>query len=252
MSPFNHFEAERLAAMAFRFRADKFTSHIQQNMCGNPHRPLVGKEHELLEVLLAGEQRYRDCKRELEIILDLRSSDRKLPVFCAQMANNLSVIQNALRGLDYVSRTEMDSIARCLGSDADEMHAHIDRVLQWLRARPDIEGIEGEKAVGRKRGLSNAGVLRLPLEEFAKEIRNFLLSPDVRIKFSFKAITRHDREGTPREPVSAAARLLYEGALLLDSRVEVADIDEVMRAVNQNPEFREELFDDPTVDSLTA
>ena len=75
------------------------------------------------------------------------------------------------------------------------MHACINKVQQWFDAggrAPEIAVSAGEKAAGRKPGVSNAGVIRLPLEEFAKEVRNFLISPDVRIGFKFEAITRHD------------------------------------------------------------
>jgi hypothetical protein len=164
----------------------------------------------------------------------------------------------------------MNGIAHGLGSSAAEMHACINKVQQWFNEGGRAAGMvvsTHEKAAGRKRGVSNAGITRLPLEEFAKEVRNFLISPNVRIEFSFQAVTRSDkpairrrpastrgrllRKTHPREPVSAAACLLHEASLLLDPRVQVADIDAIIRAVNQNPEFREELLEDEIVHALT-
>jgi hypothetical protein len=246
MSVFTPANTQELAAIAFRFRV-KFNSPEEQAERGQAHRPLVGKEDELLKALRAGEQRYSECRQELKAIRKLRKSENELPVLCADMARKLNSIKDDLTELDVVSREELDSAAQCQGSSIEEMHARLEKLLEWLIGGAEVYLPHQQKMPGRTRGAGNSGVLRLPLEEFAKELRNFLRSPEVGVAFRFDAVPRQDLENGRRELTSATARLLYEAARLLDPRVEVVDIEAVMRAVKRNPEFREELLDDPTV-----
>ena len=251
MSVFTPANTQELAAIAFRFRIDKFSSPGEQAEAGEAHQPLVGKEDELLKALRAGEQRYSECRQELEAIRRLRKSDKELPDACADMARGLHSVKDDLTELDDFSRGQLDSIAQYKNSSIEEMHAYLEKLIEWLTKGAELHFPPQPKMPGRKPGVSNSGVLRLPLEEFAKEIMNFLASPEIQIAFSFEAIPRHDLENHPRELISAAARLLYEAARFLDPDVKVADIDGVMREVKDNPEFREELLGDKTVDALT-
>jgi hypothetical protein len=269
MSVFTPEEARRLAALTFR-RSDKFSSASKQLEAGKAKQKLLGLENELLTVLRAAEQRYEDCRQEIDCISKLRRSDRYLPQFCADLARRLKAVKESLAKLDPISREELDSVARYQDSSTEEMHERIDVLLAWLqdaahsplddeharisaanKAQPGVRVVARRKG-GRKLGIGNSRVVRLPFEEFAKEIRNFLISPGVGIEFSFDDKTRDDLDPVIREPVSEAARLLYEAARLLDSRVEVADIDKVIEAVNENPEFRDELLDDKMVKVLTG
>jgi hypothetical protein len=262
MSVFTPEEVRRLAALTFR-RSDKFSSPGEQLAAGKAKQKLLGRENELLMVLQAAERRYEDCWQEVECIKKLRKSDRNLPQLCVDLASQLNTVKESLAKLDWISRQQLDLVARYQDSSADEMHERIDVLLAWLHdaAQPpwfderahtstaDRVRVIAQGKAGRKLGIGDSRVVRLPFEEFAKEIRNFLIS--VGIEFSFDDISRDDLDPVIREPVSEAARLLYEAARLLDSRVEVADIDEVIGAVQKNPEFREELLDDKMVKVLT-
>lgn len=248
MSVFTYQRAHALANETFRFSL-KFDSADEQKRCGMADRLLLGKEDALLKALRAGEQRYADCKTELQAIIKLRSADTKLPAQCATMSQKLREVLLALSALDEVSREELDSIARCRGSSSEEMSGYLRTVSAWLDSGTEELFSKRQKAVGRKRGVGKGGALRLPLEEFAKELRSFLL--EVGVAFTFEAITREDHQPPDREPVSAAARLLYGAARLLEPRVEVSDIEAVMKAVNQSPAFRDELLGDTMVEALT-
>ncbi|WP_426612539.1 hypothetical protein [Bradyrhizobium sp. McL0616] len=249
MSMFTDHHARALAGDTFRFRV-KFDSADEQKRRGKAVQPLVGKESALLKALRVGEQRYVDCKTELQAIRKLRNADTKLPAQCATMGEKLREVVLALSALDDVSREELDSIARSRGSSAEEMNGYLEKALDWLDAGTEELFSKRQKAAGRKRGVGKGGAERVPLEEFAKELRYFLL--EIGLVFTFEATTREDRHPPDRVPVSAAARLLYSAARLLDHRVEVSDIEAVMKAVNQKPEFREELLGDVVVDALTG
>ena len=202
MSVFSPTDARDLAAIAFRYRI----SPNENAQAGA--RALVGKEDELLIALRAGEQRYFACRQELQAIRGLRKSDKDLPEACGDLARRLRSIKDDLAKLGDFSRGQLDSIARYRSSTIEEMDAQFENLIQWLTQGAELRACPQPKAPGKKPGVSNFGVLRLPLEEFAKEIRNFLVSPEVRIPFSFEAIPRVDLEGEPRELISAAARLM--------------------------------------------
>src|SRR5437588_691652 len=104
MSSFTLEHACQLAENAFRFRPDKFESPDQQKRLGAADRPLAGKEQKLLEALRAGEQRYQECKAEIEAIRKLRKSDAELPQQCDAIADTLREIAKTLSRLDEVSR----------------------------------------------------------------------------------------------------------------------------------------------------
>ena len=46
-----------------------------------------------------------------------------------------------------------------------------------------------------------------------------------------------------REATSAAARLVFAAAKILDERCTLANVEEVMTAVRTSPEFRKDVFD---------
>jgi hypothetical protein len=252
MSSFTLEHARGLAENTFRFRPDKFETPDQQRWCGEADRPLLGNEKRLLDALRAGEQRYLECKAEIESIRQLRKSDAELPQRCAAITEDLQKATDALSRLDKVSREELNLIALQHDACFDEMYERLESVLSWLGEGADGFFPESNKSQGRKPGVSNGGVQRVPLQEFAKEIRNFLLHPDIGVKFSFEALTREDLDPIVREPISAAARLLYNATRILDHRVGIADVEAVMRAVNRYPDFREELLGDPAIDALTG
>jgi hypothetical protein len=223
MSVFTKDEACRLAALTFR--------------AGDAGRPLVGKEDELLASLRKGERRFYDWNRHLESAKALGSWKEEFPSRCAIIASLLHKTKRGLNDLDKVSRDELDSIARTIGSSWSEMQTRIDELLHWLRqgiGNPSF----GRKKSGSLKGTSKKGVVRSPFEEFAKELRIFLISNRVKVRFSYNDIIRHDLKGKPTEATSAAARLLYEAAKVLDRRIKLADIEAVMAEIRRNPEFR--------------
>jgi hypothetical protein len=242
MSKFTIEEARRLAALTFRYLPQHFDSPEEQIEAGKVDRPLLGKEHKLLAVLQAREQRFNDCYKEVETIKALRESDRELPARCAALVAQLSDINRSLTRLDGVSRDELDSIAHWLGSSAAEMHTRIDDLLAWLReaAMDDVD--TARRKVGRKKG----SIVRLALGEFAKEIRAFLISDEVRMQFGYQV-----DELDATKLMSPAARLLFEASRYLVPRVDSADIKAVMAAVRRNAEFQEEFHGDTAVDALT-
>jgi hypothetical protein len=252
MSSFTREHAHRLAKNTFRYRPDKFGSPDHQKQCGKADQPLVGKEEKLLEALRAGEQRYFECKAEIETIRKLRKSDAELPQRCVAVANRLREIAEALSGFDGIAREEMNLIAVCQGSSFEEMSERLNDLLYWVAEGADEDFFPlVQKTAGAKLGMSKRGLFRVPFEEFAKELRGFLLRPDVGVKFGFESVTRDDLDPIICEPVSAAARLLYGATRILDDRVEVADVRAVMRAIKRKPEFRNELLGDPSVDAVT-
>ncbi|MBR0940243.1 hypothetical protein [Bradyrhizobium liaoningense] len=248
MTLFARHHAHALADDTFRFRIT-FDSADEQKRCGKAVQPLVGKEDALLKALRAGEQRYVECKTELQAIQKLRRADTDLPARCAKMGEKLKEVVQVLSVLDDVSRQELDSMAHLHGSSVQEMSGHLEKLLSCLDAGSEELFSKRQKTAGRKRGVGKGGVQRVPLEEFAKELRNFLLKEGV--PFTFEAATRDDRQPVDHVPVSAAARLLYRAARVLDRRVELSDIEAVIMAVNKKPEFREELLGDAMVDALT-
>ncbi|MET4118797.1 hypothetical protein ABIB85_005426 [Bradyrhizobium sp. JR1.5] len=249
MSLFTPHHARALADETFRFQI-KYDSADEQKRLGKAIQLLVGKEDALLTVLRAGEQRYVDCKRELQDIRKLRYVYNELPVRCAGMAKKIREVVQALSAIDEISREELDSMARCRGSSVEEMTGDLERLLGLLDEGSKELFSKRQKTAGRKRGVGKGGAQRLPLEEFAKELRVFLLEAGV--AFTFEAATRQERHPVDHVPVSAAARLLYGAARLLDQRVELSDIEAVIKSVNEKPEFREELLGDATVDALTS
>jgi hypothetical protein len=261
MSAFTLDHVRQLADNAFRFRPDKFKSADQQKRCGKALRQLVGKEDKLLEALRAGEQRYKECQAEISFIRELRRSDAALPQWCANLAETLGRIVDSLESLDQVSRHELDSVGRTQGSSFEQIRESLERARAWAEEGAKEVDLNQQETPGptkpqkttrgRKPGVGKANVQRVPLEEFAKEIRTFWLH-ETSFKFSFEAITREDLDPVVREPVSAAARLLYYATRMLDPRVEVGHIEALMRAVNREPDFRTELLDDPIVTALTS
>lgn len=249
MSLFTPHHARALADETFRFQI-KYGSADKQKRDGKAIQLLVGKEDPLLRALRAGEQRYVECKTELQAIRKLRHAYNELPVQCAGMVKKLREVVQALSALDEVSREELDSMARCRGSSVEEMSRDLERHLGLLDEGSEELFSKRQKTAGRKRGVGKGGAQRLPLEEFAKELRVFLLEAEV--PFTFEAATREDCHPVDQVPVSAAARLLYGAARLLDQRVELSDIEAVIKSVNENPEFREELLGDAMVDALTG
>ena len=242
MSKFTIEDARRLAALTFRYRPQDFDTPDAQIEAGKADRPLLGKEDKLLAALQAGEQRYNDCYEEVETIKALRKSDKELPARCATLAAQLSDIQGNLNRLDDVSRDELDSIAQGLGSSAAEMHTRIDDLLAWLREAAMDDVNTAPRKVGRKKG----SIVRLALGEFAKEIRAFLISDEVRMQFGYQV-----DESDATKLMSPAARLLFEASRYLEPGVDSADVKAVMAAVRRNAEFQEEFHGDPAVDALT-
>jgi hypothetical protein len=252
VTEFTDKDARRFAANAFRFRADKFSSADEQIKLGQAHRPLVGKEKELLKALMSARRRYIACKDEIKTIRQLRKSDAELSEQCAAIAERLQQITDTLSGLDEISREELNLIALGQGSSFEEMCERLEDLLCWATEGADEEFFPPiQKTAGSKLGIGKGGVPRVPFEEFAKELRNFLLRPDIGMEFSFEDARRDNRDRTIHEPVSAAARLLYDATRTLDDRVKVTDVGAVMRAAKRKPEFRNELLGDPAVDALT-
>jgi hypothetical protein len=252
MSSFTLQHARRLADNAFRYRPDKFRSPDQQKRCGEANRLLVGKEKELLEALRAGERRYLACNTEIKTIRKLRKSDVELPQKCAAMANSLQEVADALSGFDNIGREEMNLIAVSQGSSFEEMSERLNDLLYWVAEGADENFFPPvQKTAGAKLGVGKGGLLRVPFEEFAKELRSFLLRPDVGVKFSFESIPRDDLDPTIYEPVSAAARLFYDAMRILDNGVKLGDVQAVIRAVKRKPEFRTDLLGDSAVDAHT-
>jgi hypothetical protein len=253
MSFFTLEHARLIADNAFRFRPDKFESPDQQKRLGEADRPLVGKEQKLLEALRAGEQRYRECKSEITAIGKLRKSDAELSRQCDGIADTLREIAEKLSRLDEVSREEMNAIALYQGSSFEDMSQRLDDLLDWFAKGADeaFPSPPVQKTAGAKLGMGKGGVFRVPLEEFAKELRNFLVQPDVGVKFSFEEVKREDLDPPINEPVSVAARLLYDAARILNDSVKIGDVRTVMGAVRRNPDFRGEFLGDPAVDDHT-
>ena len=115
MSPFTFFQAERLAAMTFRFRADKFVSQIQQNTLSNTRSPTCRKGKRVA----GGTARWGAALPGLQTRVGNHQTFAKVGPrasnVCIQMANDLAAIQSRLCELDDISRGEMDMIARCAG-----------------------------------------------------------------------------------------------------------------------------------------
>ncbi|MCK1521999.1 hypothetical protein [Bradyrhizobium sp. 17] len=195
MSVFTRHHAHALADDTFRFRIT-FDSPNDQKGLGEAVQPLVGKEDALLKALRAGEQRYVECKTELQAIQKLRSAYTDLPAQCAGMGKKLREVAQVLSGLDDVSREELNSMAHPHGSSVEEMSEYLEKVLGWLDAGSEELFSKPQKTAGRKRGVGKGGSQRLPLEEFAKELRNFLL--EERVAFTFEAATREDRRPVDR------------------------------------------------------
>jgi len=146
MSVFTIDLARQFVDNAFRSRPKQFRSADEQKRSGKAHRPLLGKDKELLEALRAGEQRYRECKAEIEVIRLLRKSDAELPRQCTATANSLQEITEALSRLDRISREELNSIALYQGSSFDEMYERLEKVLCCIN-----EGTESFFLIARKR-----------------------------------------------------------------------------------------------------
>ena len=248
MSVFTEEETDRLAALTFRFRLREFRTPDEQIHAGKADRPLLGKEDGLRAALRAAEQRYLDCSEEVKVIEALRRSERELPGRCAMLASQLINIKNSLVDLDVVSRTELDSIAHELGSSAAEMHEKIDDLMTWLQKTAEPSDPHERRKSGRKKGKN---VARLALEEFAKEMRLFLTSDGVGMRFGYEEIVRHDLETCPIELISPVARLLFEAAKLLNPELQIVDIKAVMAAVRRSQEFRNDFIGDSAVDALT-
>lgn len=249
MSVFTEQESDRLAALTFRFRPREFSTPDEQIRAGKASRPLLGKKKVgLLAALQAAEQRYLDCIEEVDVIKALRRSERELPTRCAMLVDLLAEFRSRLVDLDVVARTELDVSANWLGSSAAEMHKKIDDLMTWLQQTAEPSYHHKRRKSGRKKGKN---VARLALEEFAKEMRLFLTSNDVGMRFGYEEIVRDELETCPIELVSPAARLLFEAAKLLNPDVQIGDIKPVMTAVRRSPEFRKDFVDDAGVDALT-
>jgi hypothetical protein len=244
MSAFTIEHARQFADNAFRFRPDKFGTADKQKRSGEAHRPLVGKEEALLGALLAGEQRYEWCKEEISAIRKLRRSDAQVLHWCTNTAKELRKILESLDSLDPLSLDELDRISET------QVRQDFEKTLSWAQEGAEELFPKAPKGAGRKPGVGKRNVELVPLEEFAKEIRIFL--QEAGLSFSFDAITRHDLDPVAREPISVAARLLYDATRVLDARIELCNVEAIMRAVKRNPRFRTELLGDPAVDAITS
>jgi hypothetical protein len=239
MSKFTVEAARTLARNAFTLRSGS----KPRKEAVQPNAPLVGREDKLLEALRAGEARYREWEAGIRALKAFRKSDSSLQRVSETLSQHLSDALRCVSSMDEIEREEFEMMAGARDWSIEEIEGAL---TQIIRVAEDCKIEEGpaKKRRGRKLGIGKIDLSIVPLEEFAKVIRSFWIQA-TELKFGFNGAT----ERGIRVPASAAARLLYDSAKILDDRFAVSHVEYVMKAVNARPQFRTELFGDAKIDA---
>jgi hypothetical protein len=237
-------DAEEIAAETFRFRY-----YQDQGKASAANRPLAGKENQLLEALNKAAAVYWDWMGVLEGLRKFHDVERSLSRKCSELVDLLQQSLSCLAALDVDERAEFDFIAEAADSSVTTIEEQLAHIVQSAH---DVQ-IKAKRPTakrGRKPGIGKNDVWFVPLEEFAKVIRNFWISV-TGDGFTFDQAPREDLGPHIREPASESARLLFFAARKLEKRIEIAHIESVIEAVEQNPRFRPERWDnDPDIISV--
>ncbi|WP_029583846.1 hypothetical protein [Bradyrhizobium sp. URHD0069] len=240
MSRFSDEIARQLARDTFTYRIKHYASPTEQAEAESPG-PLVGKEDELLHALQAAEQIYDQFLEEFLCLEKMRALDAAMPKRCEELATHL---ERALSCWSEMAGRQLELIYT-FGEPQPERA--VQRFEQALRQMISCARFRAEEPrlppkVGRPRGKGLSGVPLLPLEEFTKVLRQFWIQ-ETGSRFWFAETSMDHIDSELREPTSAAARLVWGAAKILDERCTLSNIKEVMAAVSKYPQLRDDILD---------
>jgi hypothetical protein len=245
MSRFSNEIARRLAKNAFRYRVSEHASPEEQaekeQANGECSAPLLAKQDELLDALLAAENIYDQCLQEFLCLQKVRELNSSFPINCQTLKTHL---ERALACWERMGDSQFELTLRASDCTYPNPNVqHFDQMLRQMLACAEVGAQEQRFTYrGRPQGIGNSGVFLLPLEEFVKSLRLFWIAEVSRV-FGFDA-TDVEKIGPEAEITeecvlcSAAARLVWDAVRILDSRCTIGNVKEVMEAVHANPEFR--------------
>lgn len=230
-----------------KFSGEKAREFAKQAF-GKAEHPLVGKTDGLLEALTAGEALYVQWRDEIEALKKLRNADAdRFQRFLGFLESARRAL-GSLNDLDEITRAELASIASARGVSLEQIEKSFEEAIACAHEGIVAPFPRSPTQRGRKLGIGKIGLCVVPLEEFAKVLRNFWEKEVEGLKFSF----HEERNARARVPASAAARLLFEASRELDRRIAVSHIEYVMKAIKRQFKFRTDIFGDPKIDAYCS